>query len=194
MTRASDPYTGQASSMSSATPAAFLSAMSMTTTSASCLSATPRATVAPTFPAPPTTVTLRFISVSWRCQNRDSVSPPLRTPWREIHCGGVLWQRLHIVDDGVGELRRLQFRRTVHQAREIVGDALGGDRAVHPLHDQIAGLTPAEVTQHHLSGQNDRARIHLVLVGVFRRRAVRGLEDRVTGDVVDVAARRDADA
>src|SRR3954463_16362384 len=50
--------------MSSATPAAFWSAMSMTTTSASCLSATPRATVAPTFPAPPTTVTLRFMRVS----------------------------------------------------------------------------------------------------------------------------------
>src|SRR5215510_8301373 len=62
MTRASEPQTGHASSMSSATPAAFLSAMSMTTTSASCLSATPRATVAPTLPAPPTTVTLRFMS------------------------------------------------------------------------------------------------------------------------------------
>ena len=37
----------------------------MTTTSASCFSATPRATVAPTFPAPPTTVTLRFIECSF---------------------------------------------------------------------------------------------------------------------------------
>src|SRR2546427_9510447 len=53
---------GHASSMSSATPAAFLSAMSITTTSASDLSATPRATVAPTLPAPPTTVTFRFMS------------------------------------------------------------------------------------------------------------------------------------
>src|SRR5436309_14619241 len=58
----SDPQIGHASNMSRATPAAFLSAMSITTTSASCLSATPRATVAPTLPAPPTTVTLRFIS------------------------------------------------------------------------------------------------------------------------------------
>src|SRR5437870_12309487 len=62
MTRASLPHTGHASNMSSATPAAFLSAMSITTTSASCLSDTPRATVAPTLPAPPTTVTLRFIN------------------------------------------------------------------------------------------------------------------------------------
>src|SRR5258705_11562323 len=49
--------------MSSATPAAFVSAMSMMTTSASSFSAIARATVAPTFPAPPTTVTLRFIDL-----------------------------------------------------------------------------------------------------------------------------------
>ena len=47
--------------MSSPTPAAFDSAISMMTTSASSLSAMARATVAPTLPAPPTTVTLRFI-------------------------------------------------------------------------------------------------------------------------------------
>ena len=49
--------------MSSATPAAFCSAMSMMTTSASSFSAMARATVAPTLPAPPTTVTLRFMHV-----------------------------------------------------------------------------------------------------------------------------------
>src|SRR5688572_31420792 len=47
--------------MSSATPAAFWSAMSMMTTSASSFSAIARATVMPTLPAPPTTVTLRFM-------------------------------------------------------------------------------------------------------------------------------------
>ena len=36
--------------------------------------------------------------------------------------------------------------------------------------------------------------IDLVLVGVLRRGAVRRFEDGVAGDVVDVAARRDADA
>ena len=44
--------------------AAFWSAMSMMTTSASAFSAIDRATVAPTLPAPPTTVTLRFINES----------------------------------------------------------------------------------------------------------------------------------
>src|SRR5919204_265393 len=49
--------------MSRPTPAAFDSAMSMMTTSASSFSAIWRATVAPTLPAPPTTVTLRFMNL-----------------------------------------------------------------------------------------------------------------------------------
>ena len=63
MMRESDISIGHASYMSSATPLAFWSAMSMMTTSASSLSAMARATVAPTFPAPPTTVTFRFIGL-----------------------------------------------------------------------------------------------------------------------------------
>ncbi len=59
--RASDPSIGLAWYMSSASPLAFWSAMSMTTTSASSLTAMARATVAPTLPAPPMTVTFRFI-------------------------------------------------------------------------------------------------------------------------------------
>ena len=49
--------------MSSATPAALVSAMSTMTTSASSFCAIARATVAPTLPAPPTTVTFRFMAV-----------------------------------------------------------------------------------------------------------------------------------
>ena len=63
-----------------------------------------------------------------------------------------------------------------------------------PLMIEVGRLGPAEVAQHHLAGQDHRARVHLVLVGVFRRGAVRRLEDGVAGDVVDVAAGRDADA
>ena len=59
--------------------------------------------------------------------------------------------------------------------------------------DQIGGLIPPEVPQH-LAGQDDRARIDFVLVGVVRRRAVRRFEHGVTGDVVDVAAGSDTDA
>src|SRR5215204_417595 len=109
-TRESEPSIGQASSMSSATPPAFWSAMSMMTTSASSLSAIARATVAPTLPAPPTTVTLRFMN---------------RVP------------RLHVPDDLVGELRRTNFRGAIHQPGEVVGHVLPRDRAVHALDDQV---------------------------------------------------------
>src|SRR5213592_4245252 len=102
--------------MSSATPAAFLSAMSMTTTSASCLSATPRATVAPTFPAPPTTVTLRFICFSCHDdQRRTRGNRREHSPcFSASSAGSALYVVvLHILDNGVGELRRLQFRGAV---------------------------------------------------------------------------------
>src|SRR6478736_5491821 len=102
--------------MSSATPAAFLSAISITTTSASCLSATPRATVAPTLPEPPTTVTLRFIKISSRTIDAERVQ---RTS--------------HVLNDCVPEFGRLQLFRPVHQSREVVGHGLGADGPVHPL-------------------------------------------------------------
>src|SRR5213079_436171 len=127
--------------MSSATPAAFLSAMSITTTSASCLSATPRATVAPTLPAPPTTVTLRFI----------------KHPYRFFY---AIWShRLHIRDDGVAEPGRAQLGRAFHEAGEIVGHPFCGNRPVHPLDDQIGRFDPAEMAQHHLARQHHRSGI-----------------------------------
>src|SRR5262249_45836007 len=129
--------------------------MSITTTSASCLSATPRATVAPTFPAPPTTITLRFISAPVEKALR---LPRLPCPPRQRLC-------LHVVDDGVPEFRCLQFGCAVHQPREVVRHALGGDRAVHPLDDEIGRLGPPEVAQHHLAREDHGARVHLVLTG-----------------------------
>ena len=66
------------------------SAMSMITTSASSFSAMARATVAPTLPAPPTTVTLRFMQLLFRVSQRPGEHPlhsarvlgqsPARTP------------------------------------------------------------------------------------------------------------------
>src|SRR4051812_23085360 len=155
--RASEPQTGAASSMSSATPAAFWSAMSMMTTSASCLSATPRATVAPTLPAPPTTVTLRFI-VAPAAKNakkgRDRKAGVLRGL-----CGrdsALRSLRLHVRDNVVAELGRLQLGGALGQPREVVGDPPRGDRAFHPLDDQIGRLVPSHVAEHHLAGQDHR--------------------------------------
>ena len=84
--------------------------------------------------------------------------------------------------------------RAFHQPREVVGHGLRADRAVHALDDRsAASLQP--MCRSIISPREDhRARVHLVEVGVLRRGAVRGLEDRVAGLVVDVAAGRDADA
>src|SRR4029453_4381716 len=167
--------------MSSPTPAALVSAMSMMTTSASSLSAIARATVAPTLPAPPTTVTFRFIGPlslhvppkggSYKCETR---------------------RKLHVRNDCVADLGALHLGRSVHQPREIVGDGLRRDGAVHALDHQVRGFGPSHVPQHHFSRQHDGAGIDLVEIRVLRRGAVRGFEDRVPRQVVDVAAGRDA--
>src|SRR5437763_16707094 len=100
--------------MSSAIPLAFCSAMSMMTTSASSLSATARATVAPTLPAPPTTVTFLFIDASTYELTIALDSDPATSPTRQLH---VRYHRFR-------ELRRLELRGALHLAREVVGDLL----------------------------------------------------------------------
>src|SRR5947207_9139150 len=149
MTRASLPHTGHASSMSSATPAAFWSAMSITTTSASDLSATPRATVAPTFPAPPTTVTFRFIS-SKLLASTGAYSTP-STQWTQrknplrsflsvlsVLCVRSTLESSHVPDDRIGKLRRLQLGRARHLSRQVVGHLLLTDGLLEPALDERA--------------------------------------------------------
>ena len=63
-----------------------------------------------------------------------------------------------------------------------------------PLMIRSAASRPAHVAEHHFAGEDDRAGIHLVEIGVLRRGAVGRLENRVAGVVVDIGAGRDADA
>src|ERR1044072_2286889 len=147
--------------------------MSMMTTSASSLSATARATVAPTFPAPPTTVTFRFMRPLWL----SATDTHRRT------------RLLHVGDDAAAERRALHLVGALHQPCKIIGDGPGGNRPVHALHHQVGGFGPSHVAQHHFAREDDRARVDLVLVGVLGRRAVGGLEDGVAGHVIDVAPR-----
>ena len=100
----------------------------------------------------------------------------------------------HVPDDRLTELGALHQGCAFHQAVEVVGHRLGADGAFHAFDDQVSRFVPAEVAEHHFAGENHRAWVHLVEVGVLRRRAVRGFEDGVASDVVDVAAGRDADA
>src|SRR5438093_11292590 len=109
--------------------------MSITTTSASCFSATPRATVAPTLPAPPTTVTLRFICTPSNARHHESTKA--RKHEKEILFRGFVFSRVswwarrssHILDDCVAKLGCLQLRRAVHEAREVVRHTARADRA-----------------------------------------------------------------
>ena len=74
--------------------------------------------------------------------------------------------------------------RAVHQAGEVVGDLLVGDRGSERADDQVGGLDPAHVAQHHLGREDQRAGVDLVLAGVLRRGAVRRLEHRdLVGEV-----------
>ena len=57
-----------------------------------------------------------------------------------------------------------------------------------PLTIRSAASRPAHVAEHHLAGENDRAGVDLVEVGILGRGAVSRFEDGVTGHVVDVRA------
>src|SRR5438128_8783965 len=148
--------------------------MSRITTSASCLSATPRATVAPTFPAPPTTVTLRFIVAPDRAgrsverkklhhrDTGDTEEQPCHDSTSVSSVSSVVegrpgtgQKRLHVPDDGVCELRCLQLGGVLHLPSEIVGDLPFADGRLEGLFDERRSLGPAQVVQHHHAGQND---------------------------------------
>ena len=88
----------------------------------------------------------------------------------------------------------LDLGGALHQAGEVVGHDLVGDGRLERVHDVGRGVAPADVLEHEHAREQHRAGVHLVLAGVLGRRAVRGLEDAVAGDVVDVGPRGDADA
>ena len=127
----SEPSIGQASSMSSAMPAAFVSAMSMMTTSASSLSAMAaghrRADVAGAADHGHFAIHSLSAPASGEHQLRLRAPTGRATPGRvslALKSGSPFYM---IRDDGVAELRALHLGRAFHQAREVVGDRLGGD-------------------------------------------------------------------
>src|SRR5512132_1072927 len=128
---------------------------STSTTSPSSFSTRYCATEAPTLPAPTTVIFGRAA---------------MGVPSLEL---------CHVLDDGGAELRALHLLRALHEPREVVGDDLLLDRLLEAGDDPVGGVGPAHVAQHHLAGEDDRARVDLVLARVLRRGAVRGLEQRV---------------
>src|SRR5690348_11882502 len=73
----------------------------------------------------------------------------------------------HVADNGRGELGALHFLRALRQAGEVVSDDLLTDGLVQGLHDHFGGFLPAHVLEHHDTGKDHRARVDLVLIGVF---------------------------
>ncbi len=97
-------------------------------------------------------------------------------------------------DDVVAKLRTFDLRCAFHLASEVVGHSLAANRTVQAFQNRVRCFRPAKIAEHHFAAQHDRAGIHDIFVCVFWRGAVRGLKNRVAGDVIDVAAGRDADA
>src|SRR5882724_2384550 len=110
------------------------------------------------------------------------------------HRRSCFQKRLHVRDDVVTELRALDLGGTIHLAGEVVGDAFAAGGAVQAIDDGVGRFGPAHVAEHHFAGKDDGAGVYLVFAGIFRGGAVRGFEDGVAGDVIDVATGRDADA
>src|SRR6185437_10396647 len=133
------------------------------TTSASCLSATARATVAPTLPAPPTTVTFLFIAAfpvasflfpAFSSQLSAFSSRFLVPAWSDLAPSS----QLHVLNDRIAELRGLQLGRPFHLPGEIVGDLLLLNRLLEAGFDQLGGFRPAEIPEHHHAREDHRAR------------------------------------
>ncbi len=102
--------------------------------------------------------------------------------------------RSHVRNDIVTELGTFQFLRAFHHAHKIIGHAPRRNRPAQSLRTRSGPLRyPAQVAEHHFPAQHHAAWIDLILVGVFRRRAVGGFKDGMARDVIDVAPRRDAD-
>src|SRR5262245_20577679 len=99
----------------------------------------------------------------------------------------------HVLYNRLAEFAALYFLRSRHHAGEVVGNSLRADRAFYAADDEVGGFVPHHVAEHHLAGEDHRARVHFVLAGILRRGAVRGFENRVAGHIVDVRAGGDAD-
>jgi hypothetical protein len=97
----------------------------------------------------------------------------------------------HRGDDRVAEARAGDLGRARHLAGEVVRDRLRADRLLDAGDDELRGLVPAHVLEHHDAREDHAPGVHLVEPRVLGRGAVRRLEDGEA--VADVPARRHAE-
>ena len=75
-----------------------------------------------------------------------------------------------MADHGVGKAaaaHRLHPR--LHQACQVVGDLLVGDGGAQALGDQVSGLLPAHVFEHHHAAEDHRTGVDAIQAGVLWR-------------------------
>ena len=99
----------------------------------------------------------------------------------------------HVLDDRFAKGAAREQRCLVHQALKVVGHGLVGNRPFHALDNEVGGFGPTHVAKHHFCGEDEGARVDLVLTRVLWCRSVRGLEDRDARVVVDVRSGCDTD-
>src|SRR5438046_6984389 len=61
----------------------------------------------------------------------------------------LTYERSHMSDDIVTELRTLDLRRSLHQACEIVSNAFTRNRALQAFQNQLGRFCLAHVTEHY---------------------------------------------
>src|SRR5881628_2465650 len=126
-----------------------------------------------------------FNSAKW------AIEPPmLPAPIKAIFLRAIVlpFPSLHIGDNRVAESRAANEFGAGHEALEIISHGLGVDGTLDAFDDEISSLRPAHIAQHHLAGQNNRARVDLIQIGVLRRRSMSCLENRVAAVIINIRA------
>src|SRR5208282_1748024 len=88
----------------------------------------------------------------------------------------------------------LEQFRAGHQPLEVVRNLFLADGLFQAANDAVGDFLPSQMLEHQDPRQDNRTGVDLVLVGVLGRGAVGRLEDRVTGQIVDIRTGSDSDA
>src|SRR5262245_34724180 len=94
----------------------------------------------------------RTASSTLSASGPTNTSPTSATPYPASSPNSASNSRtcgLQAVDDGLGELAGLDLGGAFHEAGEVVGHDLVGDRGFECGFDVVRGLGPAEVLEHH---------------------------------------------
>src|SRR5580698_2962984 len=130
----------------------------------------------------------------WRChrlQNTDR-RRRLRLPSLTPTADWLKTALLHVADDAGGEFAGADLGGARGLPLEVVGYEFLLNGLLHCCLDHLGSFFPADEVEHHDAGEDDRARIDDVLVGILGRSAMSSFEDGVA--IANVGAGSDAEA